>query len=108
MRKACSTLSSRYIFDLTSYYRSCGKLQEVGCNKQRTGPMFLSALVPTNGQTCMGVEPAYILIAAHRACTILTTKPGMYGYFGNQTKPRNPSFFLTHSTSIMLIVQSPL
>jgi len=56
----------------------------------------------------MGVEPAYILIAAHRACTILTTKPGMYGYFGNQTKPRNPSFFLTHSTPIMLIVQSPL
>jgi len=108
MRKACSTLSSRYIFDLTSYYRSCGKLREVGCNKQRTDPMSLLALVPTNGQTCIGVELPYILIAAHRVCTILTQKPGMYGYFGTLPITRNLSFFLTHSTSSMLIVQSPL
>jgi len=56
----------------------------------------------------MGVELPYILIAAHRVCTILTQKPGMYGYFGTLPITRNLSFFLTHSTSSMLIVQSPL
>ena len=70
--------------------------------------MSLSALVPTDGKICMEVEPPYILIVAHRVCTILTQKPGMYGCFGDRRTTTNLSFLSTHSTSSMLIKQSPL